>query len=657
MGSFPSTLTSVSTILLLGSAAVLGPARAEEPGPELAALAPAEAPGLMVPAPAPAQWLGRWDASCEQDGVNRCREDWYLTPEGSHLVTWDVFVALEDAESSQRFASPEVLGRYGMLHAPAGGGVLGQRLPAVGEFPESVLPLGLLRDDRERPSRTDPYNEFVGVSCAACHTGEVTYAGHRYLVEGGQSMVDFHAFMNGLRAALEASRSGPRHERLAARFQGDPAELDRMLARDLEQVEGFLARNAPLHPNGPARLDAIGSILNEVLVHQAGQEEGHTYAPLEAPVSLPYVWGVNELSCVQTNCLSQNPVSRNIGQAVGVFGTVDFEPRGLGETANLIQLSSSGLGGVARAVLGDSPLFDTTAKIPNLVKLEDALGQLESPSWTDTALPVLDAERVAQGRTVYTAHCAGCHVDVSDGVGSDELTEPNANGARFVKVGRVPYDEVGTDPTFIEEYGSATRKTGVLGRILKAKVPDREYTYVDPETGATAKATFGERIPTDFNALKLLGLTTAVVLGRHQNTAGFTEKAREAYPDLSTREAREALMRDLTYGQVQSTRLSAAVYRAKPLYGIAFTSPYLHNGSVPTLHDLLLPPEQRPQTFLVGSRELDPEKVGYRTDPRPGVEYFVFDTRLRGNSNAGHVYGTELDAADRLALLEYLKSI
>jgi hypothetical protein len=64
--------------------------------------------------------------------------------------------------------------------------------------------------------------------------------------------------------------------------------------------------------------------------------------------------------------------------------------------------------------------------------------------------------------------------------------------------------------------------------------------------------------------------------------------------------------------------------------------------------------EYRPDTFLVGSREFDPAKVGLKSD---GYNGFPFDTSHRGNSNAGHTYGTGLDKEKRLDLLEYLKSL
>jgi hypothetical protein len=120
---------------------------------------------------------------------------------------------------------------------------------------------------------------------------------------------------------------------------------------------------------------------------------------------------------------------------------------------------------------------------------------------------------------------------------------------------------------------------------------------------------------------------------------------------------------------------SVMAYKARPLNGIWATAPYLHNGSVPTLYDLLLPKKQpgdpeegeyRPDEFMTGSREFDPEKVGLRSS---GYKGFLFRTRIWGNHNGGHEYaagrtplpdGTLLPALtkeQRLDLLEYLKSL
>jgi hypothetical protein len=99
-------------------------------------------------------------------------------------------------------------------------------------------------------------------------------------------------------------------------------------------------------------------------------------------------------------------------------------------------------------------------------------------------------------------------------------------------------------------------------------------------------------------------------------------------------------------------------YKARPLEGIWATAPYLHNGSVPTLYDLLLPPAQRPKTFALGGRGFDPKKVGYDTSAAAPGNSFTYDTSLAGNSNKGHDYGVAtLSESQRLELLEYLKGL
>ena len=98
-------------------------------------------------------------------------------------------------------------------------------------------------------------------------------------------------------------------------------------------------------------------------------------------------------------------------------------------------------------------------------------------------------------------------------------------------------------------------------------------------------------------------------------------------------------------------------YANMPLDGVWLRAPYLHNGSVPTLRALLFP-EERPMTFVRGYDVYDWQRVGFVSEGADAEKGGVaFDTRLRGNSNAGHVYGRELPAADREALIEYLKTL
>jgi hypothetical protein len=89
-----------------------------------------------------------------------------------------------------------------------------------------------------------------------------------------------------------------------------------------------------------------------------------------------------------------------------------------------------------------------------------------------------------------------------------------------------------------------------------------------------------------------------------------------------------------------------------PLEGIWLRGPYLHNGSVPTLADLLEAPENRPRTFRRGSDVVDPVKVGFVTQGS-----FFVDTSIPGNGNGGHLWGTRLGADEKRAIIEHMKML
>jgi hypothetical protein len=99
---------------------------------------------------------------------------------------------------------------------------------------------------------------------------------------------------------------------------------------------------------------------------------------------------------------------------------------------------------------------------------------------------------------------------------------------------------------------------------------------------------------------------------------------------------------------------SFTALKAGPLLGVWATGPYLHNGSVPTIYDLLSSPAERPAAFWVGGIELDPVKLGFMSGE--GAAPFRFDTTLPGNGNGGHAYpATPLSHEEKLAVIEYLK--
>jgi hypothetical protein len=135
-----------------------------------------------------------------------------------------------------------------------------------------------------------------------------------------------------------------------------------------------------------------------------------------------------------------------------------------------------------------------------------------------------------------------------------------------------------------------------------------------------------------------------------------------ALADLKMSDAEKANLHG--YREFPQPRAPDLVYKAAPRDGVWATAPFMHNGSVPNLYEMLIPAKERTKKFYVG-RDFDPVKVGVDTIGKSGQ--FMLDTALVGNSNAGHsfengprgngVIGSLLTDEERWALVEYLKSI
>ena len=99
-------------------------------------------------------------------------------------------------------------------------------------------------------------------------------------------------------------------------------------------------------------------------------------------------------------------------------------------------------------------------------------------------------------------------------------------------------------------------------------------------------------------------------------------------------------------------------YANQPLDGIWLRGPYLHNGSVPTLRDLLDPPDAAAEGVLPRQRRVRSAEGRIRLECAGGRRqaFTRYDTRVPGNSNSGHVYGTTLSDDDKRAIVEYLKT-
>jgi hypothetical protein len=251
--------------------------------------------------------------------------------------------------------------------------------------------------------------------------------------------------------------------------------------------------------------------------------------------------------------------------------------------------------------------YDSSIDFKHLGEIEDDLYKLKSPLWPQNILGALDATKVSSGAKIYAHDCVSCHA-----IADRDAPE------RELKASLTPLSEVGTDPRMVQNFLGSESATGAFeGRKQGVVVGDK----------------FGPRAQT----IDLVVHATLAASLRHPIVA-----VREAIAGYHT-VIKAALDQHPNY------------YKARPLGGIWASAPYLHNGSVPTLAQLLKPPAQRIGQFYVGNREFDPQAVGLVTGDTTHAS--LFDTTLPGNSNAGHAYGTTLSDADKSDLLEYLKSL
>ena len=90
-------------------------------------------------------------------------------------------------------------------------------------------------------------------------------------------------------------------------------------------------------------------------------------------------------------------------------------------------------------------------------------------------------------------------------------------------------------------------------------------------------------------------------------------------------------------------------YKADMLHGIWAQAPYLHNGSVPTIGQLMCP-DTRPKRFLRGNLNYDEALVGFEWANRPAGRYGPhdtilvkeYDTSVPGKANTGHTFAAPL---------------
>lgn len=706
----------------------------------------------------------------------------YNTTQGSDLIPYDFFFALERAAGGQSkegalFSSPENINHYRYL-------VRGK----TAANPDA-LPIGIVKD-RYRGK------DYMGFTCSACHTGQINYRGQAIRIDGAPAMADMYNFIGemarDLAVAADSKTNAAGHARFIANVlkrgnYRNAAEVERDLDKYAIRVNAYYVINYSNTKYGYARLDAFGRIYNQVLGYvlnvdnitdalnellsegkittsdlqdshinellkslrakvsgggilkaadrdefysalsrysEFGATPSNPYPHLravieirnqifvkpDAPVSYPFLWDIPQHDYVQWNGIASNaglgPLGRNTGEVLGVFGTMDwFE-------SNHWTISGVFSG---QGLTNSHPIdFASSVRVHNLALIEQQLGTLQAPAWpedifgkinfsdTKSMLPNGLHKPLAQhGKVLFNQLCAQCHENI----------DPKAEDRRIV-AHMSAVDNVKTDPWMARNGADDVGYSGILrnqtatlgpGKVLLDKKAPVAGLLTTAVTGVIATPD-----PDKWFVTRFIQWAYDVIFALRSNNIPGTLKSGD-------------YIADTTADPVASLR----AYKGRALDGIWATAPYLHNGSVPTLYDLLLPAspergdpagtEYRPTTFTVGSREFDKCRVGfiYKTslakpavapvgqldpcgDPEDtthgygdpqfgcgdaliGYKGCLFVTSAPANSNAGHEYGTRIEAVDarghvlknpdgsskmvpmskqdRLDLLEYLKSL
>lgn len=564
--------------------------------------------------------------------TNVARADFYTRDQGSQLIKYAWLKALSHPDG-QPFLGDQ-LSRYGYLPNPGN---------------PDALPVGFTKAA-----------EYVGMNCAACHTRQIKVAGHEYRVDGGPALVDAQGMFADLDKAVAGVLATDESFQTFARkvlpgpTVSDAAQLKAEVNAWFLRYDTLIQRGLPVQSWGPGRMDAVGMIFNRLTGLDIGPPPSFIIAEnikrADAPVRYPFLWNAAIQDMTQWPGFAKNGsdllgLARNLGEVYGVFAS--FEPKKKWYSP-----------------LGIDYLHNNSANFDGLGRLEGLIKKIGPPKFPWPTDPKL----VARGKAVYEAKnsCASCH-----GI--------NPGETRFLdnKTWSTPIQDVGTDS---REYDTMkwTARAGVLeGKEIpfitpRIKPVDESFNILRISVAGTIIQNAVPLLASTVEGLEESSVENLLESEGLKRFAAPLDKARQKFQlPSSLKELIDAFNKDARPAPPAAVAAKAAAqapaanpqeepyrYASRVLQGIWATAPYLHNGSVPTLEDLLNPAAKRPKSFKIGP-DYDIQKVGMAAEQTKFGDQTlsIVPERNSGNSNVGHEFGTTLSDDDKKALLEYLKTL
>jgi hypothetical protein len=561
----------------------------------LVLLTPLPASAAAASAPVAVDQGETWTASAQKD--------FYSRDQGSRIMPLRWIAALKQPNGEPFMA--ESLSRYGYLPNEA------SRPPG--------LPVGFTVSSGNG-------SKDIGMTCAACHTRQIEVDGASYRIDGGPAIVDFQSFLADLDTAVNTVLTDQKAFADFAQAVLGPAptrkekkQLRKALQAWYLPYHTLIQRALPSPAWGPARLDAVAMIFNRLAGLDIGPPPTYlipeNIKPATAPVRYPFLWNAPIQDKTQWPGFADNGnnilgLSRNLGEVYGVFAI--FHPQK-----------------DKWRPLGVDYLVHNSANFQGLEALEDLVRKIGPPKWPWA----VDQALASQGKAIYNREteqggCIACH-----GIAPGKT--------RFFeqKTWRTPIQDVGTDS---REYDilSWTVKTGVLEG---AKIPflSKPLQPVDTAINVLSTAVLGSILQ---HYVPILMDEAQVADAMKRNQSPFTPETADLKGAFDPSIAKAP---------------TSFAYEARVLEGVWAAAPYLHNGSVPTLAELLKPAAERVSSFSIGPA-YDVVNIGLATE-QTKFNYTLKTTdcsdRNSGNSRCGHEFGTQLSADEKKALLEYLKTL
>jgi hypothetical protein len=576
------------------------------------------------------------------------KESFYHLSQGSEIMPWFWLAAIDAADSDKPFV--ENLKRYGLLPDPGR---------------NDGLPVGLT-------VASNPFTfgmDFVGVNCAGCHVGELHHGGKAVRIDGAPNMFNLQLFYSdAIDAAMASTPSRPAKLWRALKRLGRqdyarygvaaplvrPATLvyaaaDALMHRDrvnarlelIKVIDVAKAQRDKDHPtSGFGRLDAFDGTRNFIFsrlrpADASGKFEVNTanMVKLDAPVKFPWlwslkasppgpletyrdkprsfprVWGFKDYDWLEWTSDTNTVTERNITETLGAGATVVLDPK--------------------------SPsLFESSIPVRNMHDLEWLAYYIDPPKWPADVFGPINSDLAAKGKEIFKNECARCHE-----YGDDSRTETG-----LIKLRGKDLAVIGTDSRAADKISCPVPEIGAL------IVPPRPYTAEQSELLSECAGVTAGKAFSGHSFASTVQIAVDSIKQKAFAAAGIDAAVQRVMEDFDRRGA------DAWRDTLIDTQPPDGPYAARPLHGIWAAAPYLHNGSVPTLYDLLLPPNERPEKFALGAREYDPVKLGFVVSTNCAPQDCLVDTKQAGNGNGGHIYGANLIESARMALLEYLKT-